>query len=124
MSMTPHEPHSHQPTSTQPVAFTPAAVGKIRQFLATAEEAKGKLLRIFVQGGGCSGFEYGFTFDVEQEGDIRLPHGDVEVLVDMFSLPYLEGAVVDYRESLMGSGFTVTNPNAKGTCGCGHSFTT
>ena len=111
------------PKSAQPLIFTDAAVAKIRQFLDTKEEAQGKHLRIFVQGGGCSGFEYGFTFDAEKEGDLRIRQGDIEILVDMFSLPYLEGSQVDYAESLMGSGFTVTNPNAKGTCGCGHSFT-
>lgn len=124
MSTHTHGSDSSVLATPSPIAFTAAAVAKIRQFLATADEAKGKMLRVFVQGGGCSGFEYGFTFDVEQEGDVRLPHGDVEILVDSFSLPYLERSTVDYRDGLMGSGFTVTNPNAKGTCGCGHSFTT
>jgi iron-sulfur cluster insertion protein len=123
MESTNHAAQPEAPKGAQPVIFTDAAVAKIRHFLETAEEARGKNLRIFVQGGGCSGFEYGFTFDVEKEGDVKVPQGDIEVLVDMFSLPYLEGSQVDYAESLMGSGFTVTNPNAKGTCGCGHSFT-
>ena len=109
---------------TQLIIFTPAAVRKVIGFSKTNPEAKGKLLRLYVQGGGCSGFEYGFTFDVEKDGDMKLVQGDVEILVDLFSLPYLEGSQVDYKESLMGSGFSVTNPNAKGTCGCGHSFTT
>lgn len=122
MSTSSHESPSPQPATATPIHFTAAAVDKIRQFLATVEQAQGKMLRVFVQGGGCSGFEYGFTFDVEQEGDIRMPHGDVDVIVDMFSLPYLEGSTIDYRDGLMGSGFTVTNPNAKGSCGCGHSF--
>lgn len=123
MESTSHAAQPGTPGSPQPVIFTEAAISKIRQFLDTKEEARGKHLRIFVQGGGCSGFEYGFTFDVEKEGDLLLPQGEIEILVDMFSLPYLEGSQVDYTESLMGSGFTVTNPNAKGTCGCGHSFT-
>jgi iron-sulfur cluster insertion protein len=124
MESTSHAAHPDTSGSPQPVIFTEAAIAKIRQFLETKEEAQGKSLRVFVQGGGCSGFEYGFTFDVEKDGDVRIPQGEIEVLVDMFSLPYLEGSQVDYTESLMGSGFTVTNPNAKGTCGCGHSFTT
>ena len=124
MESTSHAASTQTPGTPQPVIFTEAAIAKIRQFLATKHEAQGKYLRVFVQGGGCSGFEYGFTFDVEKDGDVRIPQGDIEVLVDMFSLPYLEGSRVDYTESLMGSGFSVTNPNAKGTCGCGHSFTT
>lgn len=108
--------------SDSPIVFTEAAVTKIREFLDTLDEARGKMLRIFVQGGGCSGFEYGFTFDEHKQGDLRMPQGDIEVLVDSFSLPYLQGCEVDYRSGLMGSGFSVTNPNAKGTCGCGHSF--
>lgn len=121
------EPQTQQTDSTQPpmerpVVFTDRAVAKIREFLATKDEARGKMLRVFVQGGGCSGFEYGFTFDEEKEGDVRIDQGAIEILVDLFSLPYLEGCEVDYRESLMGSGFSVTNPNATGTCGCGHSF--
>lgn len=110
------------PADDRPVVFSDAAIAKIREFLETKDEARGKTLRIFVQGGGCSGFEYGFMFDDRKEGDIVLPQGDIEVLLDSFSLPYLEGCEVDYRESLMGSGFAVTNPNATGTCGCGHSF--
>lgn len=110
------------PPTDSPLVFTESAVAKIREFLETKEEARGKMLRVFVQGGGCSGFEYGFTFDEEKEGDLRIDQGEIDVLVDMFSLPYLEGCVVDYKESLMGSGFSVRNPNATGTCGCGHSF--
>ncbi|MFQ5745545.1 MAG: HesB/IscA family protein, partial [Acidobacteriota bacterium] len=90
------------------------------------EEAKGKYLRLFVQGGGCSGFEYGFSFDEPKEGDEKIPQGagdeEIEVLVDHFSMPYLEGSVVDYYEDFSGSGFKVNNPKATGTCGCGHSF--
>lgn len=113
---------SAAPPSDVPVVFTEAAIVKIREFLETLDEARGKNLRIFVQGGGCSGFEYGFTFDDHKEGDMRVPQQDIEVLVDPFSLPYLQGCEVDYRSSLMGSGFSVNNPNAVGSCGCGHSF--
>lgn len=113
-----------QPPVDRPIVFTDNAVAKIRDFLANKDEARGKMLRMFVQGGGCSGFEYGFTFDEEKDGDVRIRQGEIDVLVDLFSLPYLEGCQVDYRESLMGSGFSVINPNAAGTCGCGHSFST
>ena len=111
-----------QPSANGPLIFTGAAIAKIRGLLVSQEEAQGKHLRIFVQGGGCSGFEYGFTFDERQDGDVLIAQGDIVVLVDGFSLPYLEGSVVDFTESLMGSGFSVKNPNATGTCGCGHSF--
>lgn len=117
------QPHETSTLGTQrPIVFTDAAVTKIQEFLETKREARGKMLRVFVQGGGCSGFEYGFTFDEEKEGDVRVDQGEIDILVDMFSLPYLEGCEVDYKESLMGSGFSVRNPNASGTCGCGHSF--
>lgn len=110
------------PTLKVPLAFTEAAIAKVREFLDTKPDAQGKMLRIFVQGGGCSGFEYGFSFDEHKEGDLVIPQGDIEVLLDSFSLPYLEGCHVDHTETLMGSGFSVKNPNATGTCGCGHSF--
>jgi iron-sulfur cluster insertion protein len=108
--------------AAEPVVFTDAAVAKVRTFLETLDEAKGKHLRIFVQGGGCSGFEYGFTFDDRKDSDLVIAQGGIEVLLDPFSRPYLDGCEVDYQESLMGSGFSVKNPNATGTCGCGHSF--
>ncbi len=107
-----------------PLVFTDAAVTKVRSFLDGLAEAKGKHLRIFVQGGGCSGFEYGFTFDDRKDTDQIVAQDGIEVLLDSFSRPYLEGCEVDYQESLMGSGFSVKNPNAVGTCGCGHSFST
>lgn len=112
------------PTSAALLVFTDAAVAKVRSFLDSLAEAKGKHLRIFVQGGGCSGFEYGFTFDERKDTDLVIAQDGIEVLLDSFSRPYLEGCEVDYQESLMGSGFSVKNPNASGTCGCGHSFST
>ena len=108
--------------SKAPLMFTEAAIAKVREFLETKPDAQGKMLRIFVQGGGCSGFEYGLSFDEHKDGDLVIPQGDIEVLLDSFSLPYLEGCHVDHTETLMGSGFSVKNPNATGTCGCGHSF--
>ena len=108
------------------IIFTPAAVRKVMGFTESSGEAKGKLLRLYVQGGGCSGFEYGFTFDEPKENDHVLPQGhgeeSIEVLVDRFSMPFLQGCKVDYYENFAGSGFKVNNPNASGTCGCGHSF--
>jgi len=80
-------------------------------------------LRIFVQGGGCSGFSYGFTFDeIENEDDFDLEFGPLHILVDAMSRQYLEGAEVDYKEELMSSEFVIRNPNATTTCGCGSSF--
>lgn len=80
-------------------------------------------LRTFVQGGGCSGFSYGFTFDSEQnEDDFEIPIENFKVLVDAMSMQYLQGAEIDYKEDLYGASFTVKNPNAQSTCGCGSSF--
>lgn len=80
-------------------------------------------LRTFVQGGGCSGFQYGFTFDEDQsEDDFEIPLGNYKLLVDSMSMQYLQGAVIDYVETDMGSQFSINNPNAETTCGCGSSF--
>ena len=80
-------------------------------------------LRTFVQGGGCAGFSYGFTFDEEvNEDDFEIPLDSFKVLVDSMSMQYLQGATIDYKEELMGSNFTITNPNASTSCGCGSSF--
>ena len=111
---------------TQLIIFTPAAVRKVIGFSQSNPEAEGKFLRLYVQGGGCSGFEYGFKFDDKKDGDYVIPQGhgeeSIEVLVDPFSLPFLQSCTVDYYEDFAGSGFKVSNPNATGTCGCGHSF--
>lgn len=104
------------------IEITERAVEKVRYYAGTMPEAEGKELRIFVQGGGCSGFQYGFTFDDHQEGDTVVEAGGVKVLVDPMSLPYLAGAKVDFVEDMRGSGFVVDNPNASRSCGCGHSF--
>ena len=80
-------------------------------------------LRTFVQGGGCSGFSYGFTLDEEiNEDDFEIPLDEFKVLVDSMSMQYLQGATIDYKEELMGSNFVINNPNATTTCGCGSSF--
>lgn len=105
------------------LALTPSAVQKMQTLLE--EEGDDSLcLRVFVTGGGCSGFQYGFTFDTEvNEDDAEVKQEGVKVLVDSLSYPYLDGAHVDYQESLEGSRFVVSNPQASSTCGCGSSFT-
>jgi iron-sulfur cluster insertion protein len=104
------------------IDLKPAAAEKIRDLIAEENNPDLKL-RIFVQGGGCSGFSYGFTFDeVSQEDDFKLEFNGVNLLVDSMSAQYLTGATVDYKEDLMGSEFKISNPNASTTCGCGASF--
>jgi iron-sulfur cluster insertion protein len=103
------------------VQMTEKAIEKIRSFAQADAANAGKSLRIFVQGGGCSGFQYGFAFDEKKDGDTVIEAGTVKILVDSYSAPYLEGATVDYVEDLRGAGFVVQNPKAKGTCGCGSS---
>jgi iron-sulfur cluster assembly protein len=103
--------------------MTPTAVEKVQELL-TQENDPSLGLRIFVAGGGCSGLQYGMTLDEEQEGDTVIPQGEFKVFVDEMSLEYIKGSQVDYVDSLMGAGFTVNNPNAVSSCGCGHSFRT
>jgi len=102
--------------------ITDSCVNKIKDLII--EEGNPNLkLRVFVQGGGCSGFQYGFTFDEEtNEDDFSIQKDNVTFLIDSMSSQYLVGAKVDYKEELMGSNFTITNPNAETTCGCGSSF--
>lgn len=104
------------------INISSSAKEKIKDLLY--EEGNPKLaLRVFVQGGGCSGFSYGFTFDEEQnEDDFTVPLDEFKVLVDSMSMQYLQGADLDYKEDLMGSQFSIKNPNATTTCGCGSSF--
>lgn len=104
------------------ITITESAKEKIIDILVH-ENKPGIALRTFVQGGGCSGFSYGFTLDEEKnEDDFEFPVGDFQVLVDAMSMTYMEGATIDYKEELMGSSFTIKNPNATTTCGCGSSF--
>lgn len=103
--------------------LTERAIAKVRAFGDASQEAAGKCFRVYVQGGGCSGFEYGFTLDEKREDDSVIPAaGGLEVLLDPVSLPYLKGCTIDFVEDFRGSGFVVQNPNATGSCGCGHSF--
>ena len=106
----------------RPLQFSSAAAAKVRELVR--EEGNDALkLRVYIQGGGCSGFQYGFEFDEEQgEDDLAVRTYGVTLLVDPLSLQYLMGAEVDYTESLHGAQFVIRNPNAKTTCGCGSSF--
>jgi len=107
------------------ISLTEQALEKVKGIL---EQEKASLpdggLRIYVQGGGCSGFSYGMVLDEVTEGDQIYETNGIKVIVDPMSLRYLEGAEVDYKEDLMGGGFAIKNPNASSTCGCGHSFNT
>ena len=105
-----------------PLLFTDNAANKVKELIA--EEGNPELkLRVFVTGGGCSGFQYGFTFDeVANEDDTVMMKNDVTLLIDPMSFQYLVGAEIDYSEGLQGSQFVIKNPNATSTCGCGSSF--
>ncbi len=104
--------------------FTDAAASKVKN-LIEEEKNDALKLRVFVSGGGCSGFQYGFTFDETiQEGDTKVEKNGVTLLVDPMSFQYLTGAEIDYKEDLEGSQFVIKNPNATTTCGCGSSFST
>ncbi|OBP13965.1 iron-sulfur cluster insertion protein ErpA [Rheinheimera sp. SA_1] len=105
-----------------PIQFTDAAANKVLT-LVTDEENPALKLRVYVTGGGCSGFQYGFTFDEKvNEGDFTVDKNGVTMVVDPMSLQYLMGGIVDYTDGLQGSRFIVQNPNATTTCGCGSSF--
>ena len=105
-----------------PIVFTDAAAAKVKALIE--EEGNPDLkLRVFVQGGGCSGFQYGFTFDEETaEDDTTMEKNGVQLLVDAMSYQYLMGAQIDYKDDLDGAQFVIKNPNATSTCGCGSSF--
>ena len=110
-------------TEAKPLlSLTDAAVEKVKYFAKTMPDSEGKPLRIFVQGGGCSGFQYGFQFDEKREGDNVLEDRGITVVVDPQSAVYLRESKVDYIEDFRGAGFSVTNPQATGGCGCGKSF--
>ncbi|MGI9229571.1 MAG: iron-sulfur cluster insertion protein ErpA [Gammaproteobacteria bacterium] len=111
-----------QYTPGQQLIFTDAAAEKVKELIE--EEANDKLmLRVFISGGGCYGFQYGFTFDEgTTEGDTVVENEGVKLLIDPMSVQYLTGAEIDYTEGLEGAQFVIRNPNAKTTCGCGSSF--
>lgn len=102
------------------ISFTETAIAKVHEFSDSMPEAKGKDLRIFIQGVGCSGFAYGFTFDDKRDDDTVVEAGDLHILIDPHSAPHLTGASVDFVDDQRGAGFTVDNPNAPASsCGSG-----
>ncbi len=109
-------------TMPDPLLFTDSAAAKVKELID--EEGNPELkLRVFVQGGGCSGFQYGFTFDeAVNDDDMQMVKNGVTLLIDAMSLQYLTGAEIDYKEGLEGAQFVIKNPNAQTTCGCGSSF--
>src|SRR5438477_5965502 len=113
---------TERPTTTTPLlTVTERAAEKIKQLLAEEEDVS--VLRVAIQGGGCSGFQYGLGFDRgAQEGDLEFSMHGVDVVVDPFSAPYLQGAEIDYVDTIQSSGFAINNPNATSSCGYGHSF--
>ncbi len=105
-----------------PLVFTDSAASKVKQLIAD-EENNALMLRVFISGGGCSGFQYGFSFDESvTEGDTVVEKEGVRLLIDPMSIQYLTGAEIDYSEGLEGAQFVIRNPNAQTTCGCGSSF--
>jgi len=105
-----------------PLVFTDSAASKVKQLIEEENNAD-LMLRVYVTGGGCSGFQYGFTFDENvNEGDTKVEKGGVTLLVDPMSFQYLAGAEIDYVDDLEGARFVIRNPNATTTCGCGSSF--
>jgi len=107
----------------QQVNITEDAYAKIKDIIAEDPTYTGAALRVFVQGGGCSGMEYGFTFDEEtNEDDFSFEQDGIKVLIDSMSMGYLTGARIDYKDDLSGSRFVIENPNAQTSCGCGSSF--
>ena len=106
-----------------PVVFTDAAANKVGELIKEEQNDELKL-RVFISGGGCSGFQYGFTFDEKiEDGDSEVVNMGVTLVIDPMSVQYLMGAEIDYKEDLQGAQFIIRNPNATTTCGCGQSFT-
>jgi len=119
-----HEPVAtvEHPTDTL-ISLTPVAASKIKQLMAEENDAETLVLRVAIQGGGCSGFQYGLGFDAgAAEGDVELVLEGIPVVVDPFSAPYLRGTTIDFLNTIQESGFKIDNPNAVSSCGCGHSF--
>ena len=104
------------------VRLTEGAANRLRELLANDKENAAKSLRVFVEGGGCSGMQYGLVFDEKREDDFAAEFYGVSVLVDPFSANYLRGSVVDFKDELNGGGFKISNPTARQNCGCGKSF--
>ena len=116
-------PASAYPAAPPPVVFTDAAATKVGELIEEEQNPELKL-RVFISGGGCSGFQYGFTFDENiEDGDSEVENQGVTLVIDPMSVQYLMGAEIDYKEDLQGAQFIIRNPNASTTCGCGSSFT-
>jgi iron-sulfur cluster assembly protein len=110
------------PTDTL-ISLTPVAAAKIRELLADEADGDTLVLRVAIQGGGCSGFQYGLGFDsAAAEGDVELSLEGIQVVVDPYSAPYLSGTTIDFLNTIQEAGFKIDNPNAVSSCGCGHSF--
>jgi iron-sulfur cluster assembly protein len=110
--------------STSEITLTSTAAERIRA-LMQEKQLENHALRVFISGGGCSGYQYGMAFDGDpREDDVKVSHAGIQVVIDPMSYGYLAGAKIDYVEDLMGGGFHIDNPNAVSTCGCGHSFRT
>ncbi len=105
------------------VTITEIAAQRIQSILSSNADAQGKALRLYVEGGGCAGFQYAFKFDDKRDDDNVLKQEGFEIVIDPMSQIYLAGVQVDYKEDLNGAGFKFSNPNATGSCGCGKSFT-
>ena len=120
--MTDMQANTIAPAAPVPLVFTDSAASKVGQLIAEEDNPSLKL-RVFISGGGCSGFQYGFTFDENiEDGDLQVENGGVTLVVDPMSVQYLMGAEIDYKEDLEGAQFIIRNPNAQTTCGCGSSF--
>ena len=104
------------------VSLTQSAAEQVRSMIADQPENAGKTLRVYVEGGGCSGMQYGMVFDEKRDNDLTIEFFGVSVLVDAVSSDYLKGTVIDYSDAMTGGGFKILNPNAKSSCGCGKSF--
>jgi len=104
------------------VSLTEAAAAQVRSMQADQPENAGKVLRVYVEGGGCSGMQYGMVFDEKRDDDVVAEFFGVPLLVDAVSAGHLQGTVIDYSDALTGGGFKIINPKAKSSCGCGKSF--
>jgi len=113
---------SETTTAVPGVSLTPSAAREVLSMIARDPANAGKHLRVFVEAGGCSGFQYGMVFDEVRGGDVEAEFDGAKVLVDETSAPYLRGAVIDFSDALSGGGFKITNPTARQSCGCGKSF--
>ena len=112
---------STETTSPSVVSLTPNAVAKIKSLTQNDPAAKGKALRVYLEAGGCSGYQYGFSYDDKKDGDQVISSEGISVVIDAKSADLLKGSVIDYKEDFGGEGFAIQNPNVKKSCGCGNS---